>query len=92
MPSPSSPVPESHPAMVPDRRIGLSTEQTADELVLPPPETEIVTSLRVACNGNEALGLGHPRVWLAIAPDVGFVDCGYCDKRFILDASHGSGH
>lgn len=27
--------------------------------------------------------LGHPRVWLQI-DEKGFVDCGYCDKRFIL--------
>ena len=28
--------------------------------------------------------LGHPRVWLQIPDDTGFVECGYCDKRFIL--------
>mgnify|MGYP006185511375 CR=1 FL=1 len=27
--------------------------------------------------------LGHPRVYLQI-DEKGFVDCGYCDKRFIL--------
>jgi uncharacterized Zn-finger protein len=27
--------------------------------------------------------LGHPRVWLQI-DEKGYVDCGYCDKRFIL--------
>ena len=48
-----------------------------------PPETEIVTSARVACDGSEG-ALGHPRVWLAIDPKVGFVECGYCDKRYIL--------
>ena len=34
---------------------------------------------------KEALGLGHPRVWLAISPAKGFVECGYCDKRFVID-------
>ena len=29
--------------------------------------------------------LGHPRVWLEI-DDKGFVDCGYCDRRFVLQA------
>ncbi len=28
--------------------------------------------------------LGHPRVWLQIDPADGFVDCGYCDRRFVL--------
>jgi uncharacterized Zn-finger protein len=47
------------------------------------PETEIVTSRRVACDGGEG-ALGHPRVWLSIPPDKGWVECGYCDKKFIL--------
>lgn len=51
---------------------------------LPPPETEAVTTTRVACDGGGG-ALGHPRVWLAIDPAVGFVDCGYCDKRYILE-------
>ncbi|UWQ21929.1 zinc-finger domain-containing protein [Jannaschia sp. W003] len=55
---------------------------------LPPPETEEVTTLRVACDGAGG-ALGHPRVWLTIDPQVGHVDCGYCDKRFVLA---GDGH
>lgn len=47
------------------------------------PESEIVSSLRVACDGGEG-ALGHPRVWLQIAEELGWVECGYCDKRFIL--------
>ena len=47
------------------------------------PETEIVTSTRVCCDGGEG-ALGHPRVWLQIPPDRGWVECGYCDKKFIL--------
>lgn len=50
---------------------------------IPPPETEMVTTLRVACDGSGP-ALGHPRVWLAIDPAVGWVECGYCDKRYIL--------
>ncbi len=49
----------------------------------PVPETEIVETTRVACDGGEG-ALGHPRVWLSIAPEEGFVECGYCDKRFVL--------
>lgn len=47
-----------------------------------PPETEIVTTWRVCCDGGEG-ALGHPRVWLQIPEDTGFVECGYCDKKFI---------
>ena len=47
-----------------------------------PPETEEVTSSRIACDGGAAYG--HPRVWLQIDPEKGFVECGYCDKKFVL--------
>jgi len=46
------------------------------------PETEIVTATRIACDGGGG-ALGHPRVWLMIPPDKGWVECGYCDKKFI---------
>ncbi|MEC9431424.1 MAG: zinc-finger domain-containing protein [Pseudomonadota bacterium] len=52
-------------------------------MTLDAPETEIVAKSRVACDGSGP-ALGHPRVWLQIPADPGFVDCGYCDKRFIL--------
>lgn len=47
------------------------------------PETVIVEETRVACDGGEG-ALGHPRVWLLIPEDTGFVECGYCDKKIIL--------
>lgn len=47
-----------------------------------PPETEVVSTYRVACDGSEG-ALGHPRVWLSLAPDVGWVECPYCDKKYI---------
>ncbi|MEO8529837.1 MAG: zinc-finger domain-containing protein [Deltaproteobacteria bacterium] len=47
------------------------------------PETEIVTQWRVSCDGGGG-ALGHPKVWLSIAPEIGFVECGYCDKRFVI--------
>ena len=46
------------------------------------PETEIVDSMRICCDGGEG-ALGHPRVWLSIDPQQGYVECGYCDKKFI---------
>ena len=30
----------------------------------------------------------HPRVWLSIPHDAGFVECGYCDKRYVVDRAH----
>jgi uncharacterized Zn-finger protein len=32
--------------------------------------------------------LGHPRVWLTIPQDTGWVECGYCDKRYEIDRDH----
>ena len=49
---------------------------------IPAPETKIVSAWRVACDGGEG-ALGHPRVWLSIPHDKGFVECGYCDARFV---------
>lgn len=49
-----------------------------------PPETEIVTTRRISCDGGEG-ALGHPRVWLSIDEDTGWVECPYCDKRFVLE-------
>ena len=46
------------------------------------PETRIVNSYRIACDGSEG-ALGHPRVWLQIPRDTGWVECGYCDCKFI---------
>ncbi len=56
-------------------------------LMHPPLETTRVTHARVACDGATDIpggaALGHPRVWLQI-DETGYVDCGYCDRRFIL--------
>ena len=46
------------------------------------PEIKIVDSHRIACDGGEG-PLGHPRVWLQIPDDKGWVECGYCDCRFV---------
>lgn len=54
------------------------------------PETEVVRSRTIWCDGGEG-ALGHPRVWMTI-PEQGFVDCGYCDKRFVLSEGAGDGH
>ena len=52
---------------------------------IPPPEISYVESPRVACDGAVEISpaLGHPRVYMQI-DEKGFVDCGYCDRRFVL--------
>lgn len=58
-------------------------------MTIAPPEEETVTATRVACDGGEG-ALGHPRVWLSIPPEKGWVECPYCDKRYILaKGAHG---
>lgn len=54
------------------------------------PETQTVTTWKVACDGGEG-ALGHPRVWLVIPEDRGWVECGYCDKRYVIDRAHAGG-
>lgn len=49
----------------------------------PAPEVKYVKSTKVACDGDEG-ALGHPRVYLSMG-DEGVVECGYCDRRFILE-------
>ncbi|MEG3181619.1 zinc-finger domain-containing protein [Sphingomonas sp. LT1P40] len=54
--------------------------------MIAPPETTRVSHARVACDGAHAgiaASLGHPRVFLQI-DEHGYVDCGYCDRRFVL--------
>jgi uncharacterized Zn-finger protein len=51
------------------------------------PETRHVTARRICCDGGEG-ALGHPRIWLTI-PDTGWIDCPYCDARFVLDGDGG---
>jgi uncharacterized Zn-finger protein len=52
---------------------------------IPPPEVFRVKELQVACDGSGEISpaLGHPRVFLRIDEDLGFVECGYCDRRFV---------
>jgi uncharacterized Zn-finger protein len=49
------------------------------------PEISYVETPRVACDGasDQHPALGHPRVYLQI-DETGFVECGYCDKKFVL--------
>jgi len=51
-----------------------------------PPEEIVVRSRRIACDGVGG-ALGHPRVWLEMG-EANFVECLYCDRRFVLAADH----
>jgi len=67
------------PAVPPNRNFSMPVE--APEIV----ETD---QSRVACDGGGG-ALGHPKVYLEMG-DENFVECPYCDKRFVLKA--GTGH
>ena len=60
--------------------------------MIPPPETVLVETARVRCDGATDItpALGHPRVWLEI-DEHGYVDCGYCDRRFVLKGGPADG-
>tara|TARA_B100000378_G_scaffold276893_1_gene275794 strand:+ start:461 stop:757 length:297 start_codon:yes stop_codon:yes gene_type:complete len=60
---------------------------------LPPPEVSKVLTRRVWCDGATDIrsgknykpsALGHPKIYLEI-DEHGYVDCGYCDRRFVLE-------
>lgn len=54
--------------------------------MIPPSEVIRVSHARVSCDGSgEGIppSLGHPRVFLQI-DEHGYVDCGYCDRRYVL--------
>lgn len=57
------------------------TQKTPDTA----PETRIVDRHKVACDGGGG-ALGHPRVWLQIPEQQGWVECPYCDARYIFEA------
>lgn len=63
------------------------------------PETTRVDTPRVWCDGAGHIrggasyrpaALGHPRVWMQI-DETGYVDCGYCDRRFVLEGGPSDG-
>lgn len=53
-----------------------------DPDALPAPETVRVASRKVKCDGGGALG--HPVVYYDMGEEA-FVECLYCDRRFVLD-------
>ena len=53
----------------------------------PQPEVVTVRSRRVACEGVGG-ALGHPRIFMEMG-ESDSVECGYCDRRFVL--AHNAG-
>jgi uncharacterized Zn-finger protein len=59
-------------------------QDSIQELPMPVEVPEIieVDTTRVCCDGTGG-ALGHPRVYLEMG-DERFVECPYCDRRFVL--------
>jgi uncharacterized Zn-finger protein len=54
---------------------------------IPPPEVIRVSTHSVACDGSGEVSanLGLPRIYMRMDAELGFVECGYCDRRFVLE-------
>lgn len=78
MQSPKSPSPSSESG--PDH-----SPLESDPTKRPPPEIVYVNTRTPHCDGGEG-ALGHPRVYLNMG-DNDFVDCPYCDRRYVFKAS-----
>lgn len=53
------------------------------------PEVVEVEKTRVACDGGVG---GHPRVWLQMPNNTNWVECPYCDCKFVLKEGAGAAH
>jgi uncharacterized Zn-finger protein len=51
----------------------------------PAPEQVVIDGHRTSCDGGGG-ALGHPKVWLELG-EADFVECGYCDRRFVRKGS-----
>lgn len=60
-----------------------SRAEEAGETGFPPPELIYIKDHRAMCDGGGG-ALGHPRVYYEIG-DEGYAECGYCDRRFVLE-------
>ena len=58
--------------------------KASTDIVFDEPEVIYPKKTRISCDGGEG-ALGHPRVWLTIPADKGYVECGYCDRKFIKE-------
>jgi uncharacterized Zn-finger protein len=72
------------PLKAPARRTKVEPAPAKPALIpnLPAPEIITVWSKRISCDGVGG-ALGHPRVYLEMG-EADFVECAYCDRRFVL--------
>lgn len=70
---------------LPAHKTPRSLEEVIDEVVHDRDSLEVVfvSERRQACMGSGG-ALGHPKVFYTIG-DKGYVECGYCDRVFVLD-------
>jgi uncharacterized Zn-finger protein len=66
----------------------MSAQGTPSEPDFNAPETIMVDSPRVICDGGDG-ALGHPRVYLEMGDETE-VDCPYCDRHYVLKAGAGA--
>lgn len=59
--------------------------KAAGDTGFPPPEVIVSDQTRVMCDGGGG-ALGHPRTYYDMG-EHSFVECGYCDRRFVLKGS-----
>ena len=50
-------------------------------MTIQPPEVTETQDAKVACDGGGG-ALGHPKVYYDLHTH-GYIDCGYCDRRFV---------
>jgi uncharacterized Zn-finger protein len=67
----------------------MNRQQGADGAAPGVPEVIATHSRRVKCDGGGG-ALGHPVVFYTIGAE-GFVDCLYCDRRYVLGAGADGG-
>ena len=60
----------------------MSVQTPSEKEAIPAAETIEVDTTRVKCDGGGG-ALGHPLVYLEMGDET-FVECGYCDRRFVL--------
>ena len=66
----------------------MSAQGTTTEPNFNAPETIVVDSPRVVCDGGDG-ALGHPRVSLEMGEGTE-VDCPYCDRHYVLKPGAGA--
>ena len=64
---------------------------TAAAAPQPAFDTVTVSTGAVACDGDVANGLGHPRVYLDLTAD-GQIVCPYCSRTYVLAEGAKIGH